>query len=240
MHTRLALIILLSSQTAAAGYLAPAEAKHYDNPERITFKKTDQGGTITADTCSGGLYSVDYKVGPTRNHNDPGTKTVDGDFCSNGIAWDAWVRSQSGRSVTVYGNFGPGMLYVHSVNTVKSRIYTSYTPIERVIGPTQCTLNAPKNIDLGRHDPDQTSNVTNSATTIKCTGDSNVIIKLPRPSMEFTEGATSQVSIQPSSGIIKVPKNQTIPIPLVFDTTVSSSSEAGEYTQSLVVTAEIQ
>nr|CAX67767.1 hypothetical protein Y69_0054 [Yersinia enterocolitica] len=73
-----------------------------------------------------------------------------------------------------------------------------------------------------------------------CNGTTDVRIKLPISNIVFTEGATSNVTTQPSYGVIEVKENQTAPIPLIFNTTVSSNSEAGEYTQSLVVTAEIQ
>nr|CAX67760.1 hypothetical protein Y69_0060 [Yersinia enterocolitica] len=241
MHTRLALIILLSSQTATGAHLGTSSATYDENTEKITYVlRTNAGGGDPGDICDVSKYFVNLLVGPGADHNAPGTKWVDRHQCI-GKQWDKFVQAETGRTkIATAGKIGPEMRYFHTVNVINRLIITDRIEIKRVSGPVQCALNAPNNIDLGRHQPDENSDVTNSATTVKCTGDATINIKLSRHNIEFTGGATSKVTTNPPSGILKVRGNQTTPVPMVFNTNVSSSSEAGEYTQSLVVTAEIQ
>nr|CAX67761.1 hypothetical protein Y69_0058 [Yersinia enterocolitica] len=103
----------------------------------------------------------------------------------------------------------------------------------------KCSMK-PQDVYLPIMRPGEKGVITNNTTTISCTGTATVRINTTRKELEFTPGAVTKITTEPSSGILKVAANKSTPIPLVFNTTVSSNSEAGEYTQSLVVTAEIQ
>ncbi|EKN4037495.1 hypothetical protein ACX1HO_20570 [Yersinia enterocolitica] len=110
------------------------------------------------------------------------------------------------------------------------------TPLLKQI---KCNMVAQK-VDLGSIGIGEKAKVVHIGSRIECNENTTVAVVLPSPSLEFTPGALTNVTTEPSSGLINVQKNRSTDISLVFDTSVSSRSEAGEYTQSLIVTTEIQ
>ncbi|EPZ8124187.1 hypothetical protein ACXV6R_002017 [Yersinia enterocolitica] len=112
-------------------------------------------------------------------------------------------------------------------------------PRTPLLKPIKCIMVA-QNVDLGSLGIGEKAKVARIGSRIECNENTTVAVLLPSPSLEFTPGVLTKVTTDPSSGLIDVQKNRSTDISLVFDTSVSSRSEAGEYIQSLIVTTEIQ
>ncbi|OWF82271.1 hypothetical protein B4907_13840 [Yersinia kristensenii] len=232
MYARLALIALAltATQADAIPYLDPRNAfQSSEGTTHFNASVKNMGDMLICSPNNGGYQIL---LGADLSPNN--ARLIDEATCPNGDRYGEFLNRHCCTFVLL-AKVRPSdrNLFIRSyIQGVSHYAATTFAP------HIKCSLNW-SDVDLGIHSP-QNAKVTNSNSTIRCTGDATVSLKLPRPSMEFTEGATSQVSFLPSSGIITALANRTTPIPLVFDTTVSSSSAAGEYTQNLVVTAEYQ
>ncbi|WP_075338931.1 hypothetical protein [Yersinia enterocolitica] len=94
-------------------------------------------------------------------------------------------------------------------------------------------------VDLGRLPPGANERIINNDLKIKCPGAASIHLSVRPTELQFAPGA--RTTVEPNdNGVLVVQANRLTSVPLVFTTSVSDSSKAGEYTQSLVVTAEIQ
>ncbi|OWF82270.1 hypothetical protein B4907_13830 [Yersinia kristensenii] len=101
-----------------------------------------------------------------------------------------------------------------------------------------CDMNSVA-IDLGRLPPGANERIINNDLKIKCPGAAIIHLSVRPTELQFAPGA--RTTVEPNdNGVLVVQANRLTSVPLVFTTSVSDSSKAGEYTQSLVVTAEIQ
>ncbi|WP_075339251.1 hypothetical protein [Yersinia enterocolitica] len=232
MYARLALIALAltATQADALPHLVPTNAT-YSSSGKVNFHSSIRNASEN-DLCTATSGAFSILLGPDTSTKN--ARVIETKPCPTGDRFAEFLKFYTGNLyVTTKARPSDRYLFLRSY-ALGISVY-EYTPF---IPHIECSINW-SDVDLGTTHP-QNAKVTNSNSTIRCSRDATVLFKLPRPSMEFTEGATSQVSFLPSSGIITVIANRTTPIPLVFDTTVSSSSAAGEYTQNLVVTADYQ